>query len=114
MKSVSIKSIVDLIARDTFLFQEDWERPWSAQPIRGRRYFIGNPRPQSPCQYNIQWQPRKRELSVWRIPLRSNHPGSTMKVAPSAARLLTSLIAAKFSSQALPTVEKTGCRCKCC
>ena len=116
MKSISTRSIVELIAKDAFVFQEDWERPWNAQPISGRRYFIGNPRSQSACQYTIQWSPRKRELSIWQVPLRSTDPGSTRKVAPSAARLLTSLIAAKLSLQAPAAVEKTGCKChcKCC
>lgn len=113
MNSVTIKSIVESVTAGALLLSEDWERPWSAQPIPGRRYFVGTPRPGSGCEYTIQWSPRTRTLSAWRTPLKSDDQGWSKRVSASTARVLTSLFGTKLNAQAQPSVEKTGCKCRC-
>jgi hypothetical protein len=117
MQSISTASIVEAIKSSTFIFQEDWERNWSAQPLPGRTYYVGRPKESSGWQYAIQWSPRKRQLSIWTFPDAGTpervQETRKRRLSVAAARRLTRLIRQKLGTRTAEHSDKKHCVCAC-
>lgn len=117
MQSISTASTVEAIKNNTFIFQEDWERNWSAQPLPGRPYYVGRPKAESGWPYAVQWSPRRRQLCLWPF-LDGRSPASRQEPRPrklnvATARRLTRLIRQKLGASTAVHSEKKHCVCAC-